>query len=62
AAVFAERPLAEWLERFDRDEVAVGPVATLAEAAAEFGAPARAASAPAVGEQTAAWRRELGIA
>jgi len=38
----------------------VGPVATRAEAAAEFGSP-RAGSAPAAGEHTAAWRRELGL-
>ncbi len=37
AAVFAQRPLAAWLELFDGEDVCVGPVATLAEAAAEFG-------------------------
>jgi alpha-methylacyl-CoA racemase len=36
---FRARPLAEWLELFDGEEVAVGPVATLEEAAAEFGSP-----------------------
>ena len=34
---FAARPLAEWLELFDDEDVCVGPVATRAEAAAEFG-------------------------
>ncbi|HEV3479144.1 MAG TPA: CaiB/BaiF CoA-transferase family protein [Gaiellaceae bacterium] len=34
---FAGKPLATWLELFDREDVCVGPVATLAEAAAEFG-------------------------
>jgi alpha-methylacyl-CoA racemase len=32
AAVFAARPLAEWLELFDGEDVCVGPVATRAEA------------------------------
>ena len=36
AAIFSTRPLAEWLELFDVEDVCVGPVATLAEAAAEF--------------------------
>ena len=55
---FASRPLAEWLELFDGEDVCVGPVATREEAAAALGIePAQAASA--VGEHTAAWRREL---
>jgi alpha-methylacyl-CoA racemase len=33
AAIFLTRPLAEWLELFDAEDVCVGPVATLAEAA-----------------------------
>jgi alpha-methylacyl-CoA racemase len=37
AESFRGRPLAEWLDLFDGEDVAVGPVATLAEAAAEFG-------------------------
>jgi crotonobetainyl-CoA:carnitine CoA-transferase CaiB-like acyl-CoA transferase len=37
SAVFATRPLAEWLELFDAEDVCVGPVSTLEEAAAEFG-------------------------
>jgi crotonobetainyl-CoA:carnitine CoA-transferase CaiB-like acyl-CoA transferase len=36
AAIFATRPLAEWLELFDAEDVCVGPVATIEEAAAEF--------------------------
>jgi alpha-methylacyl-CoA racemase len=36
-AVFATRPLADWLELFEDADVCVGPVATIAEAAAEFG-------------------------
>ena len=37
AAVIATRSLAEWLELFDGEDVCVGPVWTLDEAAAEFG-------------------------
>jgi len=36
AAVFVTRPLAAWLELFDAEEVCVGPVATVAEAAADL--------------------------
>ena len=39
AAIFVTRPLAEWLELFDGEDVCVGPVATLSEAAGEFGYP-----------------------
>jgi crotonobetainyl-CoA:carnitine CoA-transferase CaiB-like acyl-CoA transferase len=60
AALFASRPLAEWLERFDGEDVCVGPVATLAEGAAAFGGPARG-TAPPLGAHTDAWRRELGV-
>jgi crotonobetainyl-CoA:carnitine CoA-transferase CaiB-like acyl-CoA transferase len=60
AASFVVRPLAEWLELFDREDVCVGPVATLEEAAAEFaGEPLGAA--PALGEHTDVWRTELGV-
>jgi crotonobetainyl-CoA:carnitine CoA-transferase CaiB-like acyl-CoA transferase len=34
---FSTRPLTEWLELFDNEDVCVGPVSTLEEAAAEFG-------------------------
>jgi crotonobetainyl-CoA:carnitine CoA-transferase CaiB-like acyl-CoA transferase len=37
AEAFAAKPLADWLELFDAEDVSVGPVATLAEAAVEFG-------------------------
>ena len=60
ADLFASRPLAEWLERFDGEDVCVGPVATLAEGAAAFGGPARG-TAPPLGTHTEAWRRELGV-
>jgi len=58
AAVFAQRPLAGWLDLFDGEDVCVGPVATLAEAAAEFGGGTVMPSAR-VGQHTAAWRAEL---
>jgi alpha-methylacyl-CoA racemase len=59
AAAFGARPLAEWLEVFDGEDVCVGPVATLEEAAAEFGEPVPRDPAPALGEHTEAWRLEL---
>jgi crotonobetainyl-CoA:carnitine CoA-transferase CaiB-like acyl-CoA transferase len=58
AAVFAERPLAEWLALFDGEDVCVGPVATLAEAAQAFGEAGDVPSAR-VGQHTSAWRAEL---
>src|SRR2546421_598121 len=36
AAIFKARPLAEWLELFEAEDVCVGPVATLAEAASDL--------------------------
>ena len=36
AAIFEARPLAEWLELFGAEDVCVGPVATIAEAAADL--------------------------
>ncbi len=36
AAIFASRPLAEWLAIVDGEDVCVGPVATIAEAAADL--------------------------
>jgi alpha-methylacyl-CoA racemase len=60
AEVFATRPLEEWLERFDRDDVCVGPVRSREEAAAEFGSPEVPEPVP-LGAQTEAWRRELGM-
>jgi crotonobetainyl-CoA:carnitine CoA-transferase CaiB-like acyl-CoA transferase len=36
ASIFAARPLAEWLALFELEDVCVGPVATLAEAAADL--------------------------
>jgi alpha-methylacyl-CoA racemase len=37
AEAFAAKPLATWLELFDGEDVSVGPVATLEEAAAQLG-------------------------
>jgi alpha-methylacyl-CoA racemase len=61
AGVFATRPLSDWIELFEHEDVCVGPVATLAEAAAEFGPPAAATTSAPVGEHTGAWRAELGL-
>ena len=62
AAVVAARTLADWLELFDGEDVCAGPVATLAEADASFGEPDDRRPAPALGEHTAAWLQELGLA
>lgn len=59
AQTFASRPLAAWLQLFEGEDVAVGPVSTLDEAAPDFGSPPPARPAPALGEHTAAWRSEL---
>jgi crotonobetainyl-CoA:carnitine CoA-transferase CaiB-like acyl-CoA transferase len=56
--VFATRTLGDWLERFDGEDVCVGPVATYAEAALELGRPV--GIAPMLGEHTAQWRTDLG--
>jgi alpha-methylacyl-CoA racemase len=37
AAIFETRPLGEWLELFDAEDVCVGPVATISEAASDLG-------------------------
>ena len=60
AAILASRPLDDWLQLFDGEDVCVGPVATLAEGAEWFGAGAGPPSAP-VGQHTASWRAELGF-
>jgi alpha-methylacyl-CoA racemase len=43
AKAFASKPLAAWLELFEGEDVSVGPVATLEEAAAQLGRSPRAA-------------------
>jgi alpha-methylacyl-CoA racemase len=57
----ASRSLAEWLELFDGEDVCVGPVATLAEAAREFSSGEQLGPAPRLGAHTDAWRAELGL-
>jgi crotonobetainyl-CoA:carnitine CoA-transferase CaiB-like acyl-CoA transferase len=60
AEVIAARPLAHWLALFDGEDVAAGPVLTLAEAATELGSAGVAGEcSPSVGEHTDRWRREL---
>jgi crotonobetainyl-CoA:carnitine CoA-transferase CaiB-like acyl-CoA transferase len=61
AAVFAARPLAEWLALFDGEEVCVGPVATLAEAHADLGPWPEPPSDVPLGAHTDAWRASLGV-
>jgi alpha-methylacyl-CoA racemase len=58
ARVFASKTLEDWLRVFENDDVCVGPVATLEEAAADLGTP-EPGRAAALGEHTDAWRREL---
>lgn len=61
-SIFVTRTLADWLELFDGEDVSVGPVATLDEAAHDFATDCcLGRSAPALGEHTDAWRRELGL-
>jgi alpha-methylacyl-CoA racemase len=59
-AVFRSRPLSEWLDFFDGEDVMAGPVATLAEGSEWLGEPVASGSAPALGEHTSRWRDELG--
>jgi alpha-methylacyl-CoA racemase len=58
-AVFRERPLAEWLALFEGEDVMAGPVATLQEAAVQFGEPVPNGPPPALGEHTEHWRAAL---
>ena len=59
ARAFAQRSLAEWLDRFQSEDACVGPVATREEAALEFGVDAPGEDVP-LGAHTAAWRAEVG--
>jgi crotonobetainyl-CoA:carnitine CoA-transferase CaiB-like acyl-CoA transferase len=59
--VFASRSLAEWVELFDGEDVCGGPVATLEEAASQFSSDETLGQAPRLGEDTDAWRTELGL-
>jgi alpha-methylacyl-CoA racemase len=61
AETIATRDLAGWLDLFGDEDVCAGPVWTLEEAATEFGSPLDGRAA-ALGEHTAAWQAELGLA
>ena len=61
AAIFVTRTLAEWLELFDAEDVAVGPVATLAEAVDDLDTEESPQPVPRLGQHTKAWRTELGF-
>ncbi len=59
AAIFAGRPLGDWLALFDGEEVCVGPVATLAEAHQDLGPWPDPPEDVALGAHTDAWRVAL---
>ncbi len=59
AEVFRKRPLARWLELFEGEDVMVGPVATLAEAAEWFDEHVSVEKGPLLGEHTERWRADL---
>jgi alpha-methylacyl-CoA racemase len=56
---FRARPLDEWLELFDGEDVMAGPVATLAEASSWLRATRRTEPAAALGEHTERWRSSI---
>ena len=60
AEIFAARRLDDWLDLVDGEDVCVGPVSTLGEAAAEFGAGVDG-KAPSLGEHTHLWRAVFGL-
>ena len=57
--MFRSRPLSEWLDLFDAEDVMAGPVATLAEGSEWLGESVATGSAPALGEHTERWRADL---
>jgi crotonobetainyl-CoA:carnitine CoA-transferase CaiB-like acyl-CoA transferase len=60
--VFGERSLDDWLALFGGEDVAVGPVATFAEASARFAMDLSSdPPPPRLGEHTAQWRSGLGL-
>jgi alpha-methylacyl-CoA racemase len=59
--IVRSRPLADWLELFDGEDVCAGPVATLAEASPVYGRQPDPRPAPRHGEHTEAWRAALGL-
>jgi alpha-methylacyl-CoA racemase len=58
--VFSSKLLEHWLCVFDDEDVCVGPVATLAEAAADLETPPPGTAAE-LGAHTENWQRELGL-
>jgi alpha-methylacyl-CoA racemase len=60
-ALIGGRTLADWLELFEGEDVAVGPVATYAEAETRFAQRGTVARPPRLGEHTSQWRAALGI-
>jgi alpha-methylacyl-CoA racemase len=60
AGVFSARPLGDWLDLFEGEDVMAGPVATLAEAAEWLGGQPMPGSPPALGEHTEQWRASFG--
>ncbi len=59
--VFQRQPLKVWLDCFRNEDVAVGPVNTLAEAAVDFGGAMPDVRAAELGEHTVVWRVELAL-
>ena len=57
--VFGSKPLSDWLDLFEGEDVMAGPVATLAEASEWLGESSATGEAPALGEHTESWRAEL---
>jgi len=60
-ALFRTRSMHDWLQLFDGEDVAVGPVATLLEASRELDRPETGAEPPRLGQHTDAWRAALGL-
>lgn len=59
-SLFREGTLADWLALFEGEDVMVGPVWTLQEAAADFGEAPSKEPPPALGEHTERWRTSFG--
>jgi crotonobetainyl-CoA:carnitine CoA-transferase CaiB-like acyl-CoA transferase len=59
--IFCRRPLADWLELFEGEDVCAGPVATLAEGAERFAPATPDGRPPRLGEHTEQWRADLGL-
>jgi alpha-methylacyl-CoA racemase len=59
AARIKSKTLAQWLDLFEGEDVAAGPVWTLEEAARDFSSEPTSGNAPTLGEHTEAWRRAL---